>query len=50
MDEIKKNEEIDFNNLTFYFKSPNLYWLWSPLNIYKEIKNGNILKKAEEDQ
>ena len=50
---MKKN---NFNNLTYYFTSPNLAPISfisfrSPLNIYNKIKNGNVpIKKAEEDQ
>ena len=57
MDEIQQiSKETDLNNLTYYFKSPNLALInfigfTGPLNIYKEIQNSNIsIKKAEEDQ
>ena len=57
MDEIQQiSKETDLNNLTHYFKSPNLALInfigfTGPLNIYKEIQNSNIsIKKAEEDQ
>ena len=48
-------EKNDFNNLTYYFTSPNLVPInfisfRGPLIIYNEIKNGNTsIKKAEED-
>ena len=44
MDEIQKmSGKIMFNNLTYYFKSPNLAPIYftgfrGPLNIYKEKK------------
>ena len=50
------SKEIDFNNLTYYFKGQaippiNFIGFRGPLNIYKEIKNGNItLEKIEENQ
>ena len=57
MDEIQQiSKETDLNNLTYYFKSPNLALInfigfTGPLNIDKEIQNSNIsIKKAEEDQ
>ena len=48
-----KNEEINFNNFTYYFESPdlapiNLIGFTGPLNIYEEIKNGNISIKKEQ--
>ena len=49
-------KKINFNNLTYYFTSPNLapisfIGFRSPSNIYNKIKNGNVpIKKAEEDQ
>ena len=49
------SEKNDFNNLTYYFTSPNLVPInfisfRGPLIIYNEIKNGNTsIKKAEED-
>ena len=48
MDQIQKiSHEINFNDLTYHFTSPNLASLnfisfRGPLNIYNEIKNGNI--------
>ena len=57
MDEIQQiSKETDLNNLTYYFKGPNLALInfigfTGPLNIYKEIQNSNIsIKKGEEDQ
>ena len=47
-DQIQKmSGDIEFNNLTYYLKSQNLAPInftsfRGPLNIYKEIKNGNI--------
>ena len=49
-------DEISFYNLTYYFKSLNLasinfVGIKAPLNIFEEIKNGNIsIEKAEKDQ
>ena len=46
---------MDFNNLTYYFISPNLASINSiafrgPMNIYNEVKNDNIsIEKIEED-
>ena len=57
MKEIQKIcKEIDFNNLFYYFKGPNIAPInfirfWGPLHIFKGIKNGNILlQKAEKEQ
>ena len=57
MDEIRKmSGEINFNNLTYYFKSSNLVSInfigfRGPLNIFEETKNGNIsIKQSEGDQ
>ena len=50
------SREVNLNNLTYCFKGPNFAPInfisfRGPLNIYEEIKNGNIsVKKAEEDQ
>ena len=50
------SKEIDFNNLTYYFKTPGISWksfikFKGPLVFSKEIKKGNIsLTKAEEDK
>ena len=47
-DQIQKmSGDIEFNNLTYYLKSQNpapinFISFRGPLNIYKEIKNGNI--------
>ena len=47
-DQIQKmSGDIEFNNLTYYLESQNLAPInfisfRGPLNIYKEIKNGNI--------
>ena len=58
MDEIQKEKgrEIDFNNLIYYFKIPNI----APINfirfkgsfhIFEHIKNGNMsLQKGEKNQ
>ena len=52
----KMSGDIEFNNLTYYFKSQNLAPLnfigySGLLNIYEEIKNGKIsIKKAKEYQ
>ena len=58
MDEIQKiSDQIDFNDLTYYFTVPNLAAIkvigfrGGPLYIYNEIKNGNIsIKKVEKYQ
>ena len=57
MKEIQKIcKEIDFNNLFYYFKGPNIAPInfirfRGPLHIFKGIKNGNILlQKAEKEQ
>ena len=57
MDEMQKIvKEIDFNNLTYSFKGPNITQInfirvRSLLHIFKEIKNGNILlQNTEEEQ
>ena len=50
------SREIDFNNLTYYFKSSSVAPIHfikfkGPLHIFEEIENGNIsLQKAEENQ
>ena len=49
------SREIDFNNLTYYFKnksSPiNFIGFKTPLHLCRDIFNGNIkLSKSEEDQ
>ena len=41
------SKDIDFNNLTYYFEDSNLAPInfisfRGPLNIYEEIKNGNV--------
>ena len=52
----KKSDEINFNDLTYYLPSPNIapikfIGFRGPLNIYNEIKNGNIsIKNVEEYQ
>ena len=52
----KMSHKINFNNLTYYFRSSNLapinfIGFRGPMHIYNEIKNGNVsIKKAEEDQ
>ena len=52
----KMSRAIDFNDLTYYFKSPdfssiNFIGFKGPLNIHEKIKNSNIsIKKEEEDQ
>ena len=57
MDEIQEmGSEFNYNGLTYYFRSPNfapikLMGFRGPLDIYNEIKNGNVsIKNAEEDQ
>ena len=57
MDEMQKIvKEIDFNNLNYSFKGPNITQInfirvRSLLHIFKEIKNGNILlQNTEEEQ
>ena len=55
MDEIQKmSGETNFNNLTYCFESPNVapnfIGFRGSLNIFKGIKNGNLLiKKIDED-
>ena len=56
-DEIQKeSKEIDFNNLVYYSKGPNIAPISfirfrGPLHIFNKIKNSNTpLKKVEEDQ
>ena len=50
------SKDIDFNNLTYYFEDSNLAPInfisfRGPLNIYEEIKNGNVwTEKVEEEQ
>ena len=50
------SKQIDFNNLTCYFKSPDLAPInrisfRGPLNIYENIRNGNIsIEKLKENQ
>ena len=50
------SKEIDFSNLTYYFKSPNIapinfIGFRGPLNIYNKIENDNIsIKKIEKHQ
>ena len=44
--------EINFNDLTYYFTNPNLAAIkfigfTDPLDIYDEIKNGNISIKMQ---
>ena len=44
--------EINFNDLTYYFTNPNLAAIkfigfTGPLDIYDEIKNGNISIKMQ---
>ena len=49
-------KQIDFNNLTYYFISPNLALInfiafRGPMSIYDEVKNDNIsIEKIEEDR
>ena len=57
MDKIQiMSNEINLNYLTYYSTSPdlapiNFIGFRGPLNIYNEIKNGNILvKNVDEDQ
>ena len=57
MSEIQElSEKNDFKNLTYYFTNPNLALInfvgfRRPLDIYNEVKNGNIsILKGEEDQ
>ena len=57
MDKIQDmSNNIDFNNLTYYFKNPNFVptnfiGFRGSLHIFKKIKNSNIsIKKAEEHQ
>ena len=56
MDEMQKIvKEIDFNNLTYSFKGPNITQInfirvRSLLHIFKEIKNGNILLQNTEEE
>ena len=56
MNEIQKmKDEINFNDLTHYFRSPNLapinfVGFRGPLNIYNEIKNDETsIEKIDED-
>ena len=50
------SKEIDFNNLIYYFKGPNiapinLIGFKGPMRIYNEIMNGDItIENIEEDQ
>ena len=50
------SEEIDFNNLTYHFKCPDLPSInrvgyRGPLHIYENIRNGNVsIEKAKEYQ
>ena len=50
------SDEINFNDLAYHFISPNIapinfIGFKVPLNIYNDIKNGNIsIEKGEEDQ
>ena len=51
----KTSQEIDFNNFFYCFKGPNIAPInfvrfRGPLHILHEIKNGDTLKKVEEDQ
>ena len=52
----KMSKQIDFNNLTYYFKDQNIDPINfinfnSPIHIYNKIKYGNIpIQKFEEDQ
>ena len=57
MDEVEKiSKQIDFSNLTYYFKSLNITPInfirfRGPLHTFKEVKSGSIsLQKAEEEQ
>ena len=57
LDEIREiSKEIDFNNLTYHFKTPGIspksfIKFKAPLVFFKEIKKGNIsLTQAEEDK
>ena len=49
-------KQIDFNNLTYYLKSPNLASInfigfRGPMYVYNEIKNGNMsMENIEQDQ
>ena len=49
------NDEINFNDITHYFRSPNLapinfVGFRGPLNIYNEIKNDETsIEKIDED-
>ena len=49
------SKQIYFNNLAYYFKSPNLapinfIGFRGPLNIYEKIKNGDISLEKAKDQ
>ena len=50
------SKQIDFNNLTHYFKDQNIAPInfisfRGPLHYYENIKNGNIsIEKAKENQ
>ena len=50
------SKQIDFNNLTYHFKSENLAPINSisfegPMRVCNNIKNGNIsIEQVEEDQ
>ena len=49
------SKQIYFNNLAYYFKSPNLapvnfIEFRGPLNIYEKIKNGDISLEKAKDQ
>ena len=57
MDEIQKmGKEFDFNNLTYYLKSPNIAQInfvrfRGSLHVFEEIKNGNVLiEKIKKEQ
>ena len=57
MDEMQKlGKEFDLNNLTYYFKSPNIAQVnfirfRGPLHVFEEIKNGNLLiEKIKKEQ
>ena len=57
MDEIQKmGKEFDFNNLTYYLKSPNIAQInfvrfRVSLHVFEEIKNGNVLiEKIKKEQ
>ena len=50
------SKQIDFNNLTYYFKDQNIAPInfisfRGPLHYYENIKNGNIsIEKVKENQ